>query len=297
MPPSPAAARASAHDPRDLARHIARLTSRGVTSAALERALALSPGYLSKLRHARVTPSPQLSLLLSLLACHPSLLAESGIVVERAPAPPLPTDERLAPAAPADGHALPFVVAIAPRLDAAGVSWAIGGGQAMNAYGLTRPTADVDLFIHDADRRALQIFRDAGASPDLVSSTSFLCFPGGRHHPADRIDIVFPTLLPACDAPARPTRRRLRGHELPFLEPADLFVAKLIAHGRHDEDDARALLGAGLVSLDAARRALAAVERLPKTASRYVTFHHDRALGRERLQRLRVERRAARRTR
>lgn len=270
------------HPPaHETARQISRLVSRGVTSAALERALGLSPGYLSKVRHERVTPSPQLSILLSLLARHPSLLAEVGIVAEAPPAPPVAVrpDE--------EGQALPFVLELAPRLDAAGVAWAIGGGQAMNAYGVARATNDVDLFIHDADRRALQVFRDAGASPDVVSSTTFICFPQRRHLVGDRIDIVFPTLVPLCDAPARPERRSFHDRDLPFLRPLDLFTAKLVAHGRHDEDDAAALVESGLVSLAAARRALATVERLPKTASRYVTFHHDRELGKQRLARLR----------
>lgn len=286
MPSGPRARPPGASDASDASdassRHIARLTRRGVTAAALERALGLSPGYLSKVRHARVTPSEQLRVLLSLLARHPSLLGELGVVVE-AP-PPLPLPARPAPTAggPA-GHALPFVLELAPRLDEAGVAWAVGGGQAMNAWGIARPTDDVDLFIHDGDRRALQVFRDAGVSPDLVSSTTFICFPTSRHQPADRIDIVFPTLLPLADAPARPERRLVHGRELPFLAPLDLFAGKLVARGPHDEADARALVDCGLVTPAAARRALSSVERLPKAASHYVTFHHDRPLGEERL--------------
>src|SRR5690349_14199007 len=51
------------------------LVERGHTVAALERTLGLSPGYLSKVRHGAVRPSPQLVALLEVLRVHPAALA------------------------------------------------------------------------------------------------------------------------------------------------------------------------------------------------------------------------------
>ncbi len=245
-------------------RDIARITRRGVTAADLERALGLSAGYLSKVRHGAVKPGAQLEILLGLLARHPTLAAELGLRASssrrrRAAAAPARADRRRRPAGDGDRRAWELVRSLAGGLDDAGVRWAIGGAMALAAHGVRRPTVDVDLFIADADRRALELFREAGAAVGKLSSTSFLVFPEGARSPLDHVDVVFPLFEPLCSAVERPVRRALDGATLPFLDAVDLCAAKLAGRGAHDEADARALLASGAVDADAVRDMIAAV--------------------------------------
>lgn len=266
--------------PRD---DLARVLERGVTAAALERALRLSPGYLSKVKHGAVNPGEQLQLLLALLARHPTLLHEVGA----SPLPKLPTRMVKAPRRGVNG-ALALLAAIAPALSAERVRWALGGGVAMGAHGLPRVTRDVDVFIDDDDRHALRLLREAGAAVGAVSASFFLVYPQRARSHEESLDVVFVRHEPLRSALGRAQPLVLdmsarRQVTLPVLTALDLCVSKLASHGALDAQDAAALHDAGLVEVAAVRRALRALPRVAQRAGPVDRLFGDRALAEERV--------------
>lgn len=275
----------------DAKRAIARLTKQGgVSAAALERALSLSPGYLSKIRHGAVAPGEQLTILLALLARHPMLLRELGV--------PTPRRQRQAPSSGTvpdttrrrrgGESALAFIRRVAPLLEARGVVWAVGGGVAIGLHGVARATADVDIFVRDRDREALALFREQGASVGATSASSFVVYPPSSrrtHAATDRVDVVFATREPLRGAVERATPMPLGSVEVPVLRAVDLCAAKLLSHGPHDAADAIALIEAGMVDVAQVRSVLAKVPRLPGSATAHARHHGDTSAARERLRR------------
>jgi hypothetical protein len=252
-----------------------RINAVGVTTSALEDAVGLSRGYLSKVRHGAVNGGEQLRILLSLLARHPLLLRELGVTPKLRRAPPLrPPGER---------GALRFLLTIAPELDARSTRWALAGATALAAHGVVRATKDVDIFVDDEDRHVLQLFRERGAAVGKVASSTFVVVPRGVRSAEDHLDVIFPAQKSVRAAIGRAPKLKVQAVRLPVLSALDLCVTKLMSHSERDHEDARLLMMRGLASKRAVREALASVPRLPPSASLYVRARFDRALAEARL--------------
>lgn len=241
----------------DPARLLTRLVARGHTLTELEGLLHLSPGYLSKLRHGRARPSPQLLALLALMESNPAAtLAALRAVARRAPVAGRALDLDAA-TFPASGAALPALLELAPELDRRRVPWALAGAVALEAHGVPRETRDVDIYVDDRHRSAINVFRDAGLGIAHFSDEVAAAYPqsGGEN---DRIDVIFPRIEPAASvlgrALQRALRRTLRGVSVPVLPPLALATIKLMSARAKEHADALRLIDAGLTS----RRALRA---------------------------------------
>src|ERR1041384_8498065 len=111
---------------------VGALVERGHTGAALERTLGLSPGYLSKVRHGAVRPSPQLVALLEVLRVHPAALAtvEGVTWVQTA------RDSHARKKRPRrTGDARERLRRLAPELAHARVRWGLAGAAGLRAHG------------------------------------------------------------------------------------------------------------------------------------------------------------------
>jgi transcriptional regulator with XRE-family HTH domain len=84
---------------------IESLVRRGYTLASLERALHLSPNYLSKVRHEAVRPSFQLAALLTLIAKDPEPVLTALATVKEPPRQPRPQPSTTASGAAAGDDA------------------------------------------------------------------------------------------------------------------------------------------------------------------------------------------------
>lgn len=246
----------------EVSRVLSRLVARGHTLAELERLLQLSSGYLSKVRHHRARPSPQLVALLLLLETNPTptgaTLRQLGrgtpgqpkrVVVEATPPP-------------VAGAARAVLLALVPELERRRVPWALGGAVALEALGLPRETTDVDIYVDDAHRPSLRLFRDAGMALAHFSDEVVAAYPvaGGEN---DRIDIIFPSAEPARSALRHPERRSLQGLSVPVLPAVSLAALKLMARRPKEHADALRLLDAGLASRLEVRALLMRLARRP----------------------------------
>ncbi|MBI1946547.1 MAG: hypothetical protein HYS27_12670 [Deltaproteobacteria bacterium] len=243
-------------------RLLQRLLARGHTLSELEALLRLSPGYLSKVRHRRARPSAQLLALLALLESNATTTAAALRLTGSRAAAPRPRRGGAAPSAPVGGGAaLPALLALAPELDRRGVPWAIGGATALEALGIPRETTDVDVFIDDGHRSALNAFRGAGLGIAHFGDEIAAAYPtaGGEN---DRIDIIFPTLEPAASALLHAERRLLRGVEVPVLPALALAAMKLMSVRAKEHSDALRLIDAGLTTRRAVRAELRRLRRL-----------------------------------
>jgi hypothetical protein len=136
-------------------------------------------------------------------------------------------------------------------LDGAGVTWAVMGGCARNAYAEPRATRDVD-FVVEADSARFQALeralRSAGFErattvdepgelvPDLVLYRD----AGGR-----RIDVLFAhTAFERSALSRRTTLSPLLGSKAHVVSPEDLVVYKLIADRPQDRADIAAVVEA-----------------------------------------------------
>jgi hypothetical protein len=147
--------------------------------------------------------------------------------------------------------------AVAARLDAAGIRWAVVAGAAVNLYAGGRPITDIDILV-----------RRPTVEP-LVS-----LFPEGRLKPHDDgaatlivgdVELV-PDLLLKAESQSYPfilddemfvrrVWRELRGARLPVVSPEDNVVFKAILQrgpeqGKHDLEDLQTLLAAVGAGLD-----------------------------------------------
>lgn len=179
----------------------------------------------------------------------------------------------------ADLHPTPKVVATkaAAACDRAGVQYAIIGGIAVNAYGMTRQTKDADFVV--------ALGKDEGAQVDRLLAE--LVVEGFRVNPTavrrrfDRGPYLMTTflgltridfLLKRPDAywqSALENRRRIayEGSDLWFASPEDVIALKLVANRPQDVIDVQRVMAVYRDKLDRPRlRGLA--ERFAVTAKR-----------------------------
>ena len=265
-----------------------RLAERGYAQRDLERVLGLSPGYLSKLRHEKVTPSFQLDALLRLVDEAPkstlaSIARMAGLTPPRpARRQPLerPRPQKSAPSVRAPRSAA-LLVSLAPLFAKHRVRWALTGARALGAYGLHRSTVDVDILVHTDDRHALAIMRERGHELGFFSNEHVFCFPSRRKNPNDKLDIHFPRLPPLHDAVLHPELRSVFGAKLPVVAPLPLAAWKLMSTTAKDQADAAALISCGFVSRGAVAKLLRVLLAGPKPTDPYARrqFTPERALA------------------
>ena len=266
---------------------IERLVAQGYLLRDLERALHLSRGYLSRLRHSKVTPSFQLEALLRLVDASPrstlaAIAKQQGEVPPSTGVNPAATASvRAAPVARSATRAPLLLRELAPLFDKGGVRWALTGARALEAYGLRRATVDVDILVHTDDRHALRIVRELGHELGFFSDEHVFCFPPRRKDPNDKLDIHFPRLPPLDSAVLRPEHRRVFGAVLPVVAPLDLAAWKLMSLTAKDQADAAALISLGFVDRAAVAGLLTSLLAVPQPADPYATrlFAPSRALA------------------
>lgn len=267
-------------------RLLQRLLARGHTLSGLEVLLHLSPGYLSKLRHHRARPSAQLLALLALLESNPTTTS-AALRAATDSAPPARRRRAEAPAVAwlGGGAAVPTLLGLAPELDRRGVAWAIGGAIALEALGVPRETTDVDIFVDDRHRSALNAFRGAGLGIAHFGDELAAAYPvaGGEN---DRIDIIFPTLEPAASALRHAERRVLRGVDVPVLPVLALAAMKLMSARIKEHADALRLIDAGLISRRAVRAELTRLAKLGVRGDAWPGCRFDAAAALRRLEAL-----------
>jgi len=164
------------------------LRSRGETLAGLERLLELSPGYLSKVRCQRVTPSKQLVALLDVLVQHPEVRATL-----RAPsAARKPSASAQRPARSARVVPTPFLRRLTAAWTASRVRYQAVDDLLLVELGVGLPRGlerSLRYLVHPDDRQALADARMLGASVAMASSRASICtLPGTR----GSVVVVFP---------------------------------------------------------------------------------------------------------
>lgn len=122
-------------------------------------------------------------------------------------------------------------------LEKAGIGYVVGGGIAIMAYGRTRDTKDIDLYILDDDRdKALQALADAGFEVDPMPGVNWLCKGykegimidfimenvGGMHTDEETLLHGYWTVI--------------NGVRMHIMSPEDLIVRKILAM-RSDRND------------------------------------------------------------
>ncbi|HEY3273193.1 MAG TPA: nucleotidyltransferase [Methanocella sp.] len=122
-------------------------------------------------------------------------------------------------------------------LEKASIPYIVGGGIAIMAYGRTRDTKDIDLYILDVDRyRALQSLTSAGFEVDDMPGVNWLCKGfkkgitvdfimenvGGMHTNEETIMHGFWTVI--------------NGVRMHVMSPEDIIVRKIMAM-RSDRND------------------------------------------------------------
>jgi transcriptional regulator with XRE-family HTH domain len=271
-------------------RSLRALVERGHTVAELERALGLSPGYLSKVRHGAVRPSRQLVALLEVLRMHPAALATVQGVARSQPSEVsrAAKNDRAAQKQPRAPGAAPAVLrALAPELARAKVRWGLAGAAGLRAHGADAPVVPgVDIIVHDADRHVLRVLRESGLRIAHHAATLSI---GQLENtdPNDAIRVHFPTTPPLATAHAHTLRLRVDGRMLPVVDAAILALGELLSNRRGADENLRAALDAELVTVAALRRKLDALDRLPSTRSPALLRVFDRVLARRRLEGLR----------
>ena len=257
------------------------LVERGHTVAALERTLGLSPGYLSKVRHGAVRPSPQLVALLEVLRVHPAALA----TVEGVTRAQTAKDPRAGKKRPRrSGNAPEMLRRLAPELARARVRWGLAGAAGLRAHGADAPVVPgVDIIVHDTDRQVLRILRERGLRVAHHAATLSV---GHLEHadPNDAIRVHFPATPPLSTAHANTVRLRVDGSMIPVVQATILVLGELLSHREGADENVDAAMDAELVTVAALRRKLDALDRLPSTRSPAVLRVFDRALARERLE-------------
>lgn len=162
---------------------IETLTARGDTLAGLERLLQLSPGYLSKVRRGRVTPSAQLVALLRVLVQHPEVrpTLEASVNERAAPVP-----------APPSPRSSTFVAELMTAWRASAVRFHAVDDGLLEQLGVEGPPGlepSLRFLLHPDDRHALADARTLGALVNMASSRACVCTPADG---ADSIVFVFP---------------------------------------------------------------------------------------------------------
>ena len=176
---------------------------------------------------------------------------------------------------------LAWLFELSSELGLSGTRWAIGGAVAMAAHGLERETKDLDIFVHDSDRRVLQIFRDHDAPSGMLSESHARVTvpecPRGEH-----LDVVFPTFDLLEDAISRAKLLNVAGRLFPVLTALDLATCKAMSESPKDGRDLETLLAAGTVQPNEVKAVLPTP--LPERASPYVVRHRNVPLALARIE-------------
>lgn len=142
-------------------------------------------------------------------------------------------------------------------LDAAGVTYAIGGAVAMAAHGYTRATTDVDVFIDPNDRpAALRALRNNsyGASfrVERIHGDEHWIATRGDGGQKYRVDLLFPSADPDWSAIQVPDM--VEG--VPFFSPEMIALSKLYVNTYEAVTDIVVMLRSGIVDPTVARQTL-----------------------------------------
>jgi predicted nucleotidyltransferase len=122
-------------------------------------------------------------------------------------------------------------------LERAGVGYVIGGGIAIMAYGRTRDTKDIDLYILDRDRdRALRALAQAGFEVDPMPGVNWLCKGFKKGITVDFIIENVGGMHTTEETLAHGFWARIMGYRMRIMSPEDLIVRKIMAM-RSDRND------------------------------------------------------------
>lgn len=135
-----------------------------------------------------------------------------------------------------------------------GLTYAIGGGVAVNAYGFERETKDVDAFFRDEDRlKVIRAFREGGfAIDDALSPFMYMAREPTERNARVRVDLMFPQGDPELSAvemaaDAKPSAEAIEEGIPPFkvFRVELLVLAKFYAGRPRDKLDIAQLLELG----------------------------------------------------
>lgn len=153
---------------------------------------------------------------------------------------------------------LELLTALTPVLEHWG-RWYVFGAQAVVTYGVPRLSADVDVTIGlspDAPDRFVDDMRSAGfilrvRDPEFVRKTRVMPFV---HEPTSMpLDIVLAASGLEDEFLDRASAVTFGNLRVPFIDPSDLIIAKVLAGRPKDLDDVRALWHVRGGTLDTAR--------------------------------------------
>jgi hypothetical protein len=141
---------------------------------------------------------------------------------------------------------------------------AIGGGVAVNAYGVKRETTDVDAFLRDEDRPAIwSALREAGFRIGKIQPPfHYIAMLPGVDDPDIRVDLLFPVGEPELSAIDSPVPMEVWSVEAPVFPVTLLVLSKLIAiadspeRGVKDRADLEELYNVGAFEPEAIRYAI-----------------------------------------
>ena len=115
-------------------------------------------------------------------------------------------------------------------LERAGVGYVIGGGIAIMAYGRTRDTKDIDLYILDQDRdRALQALAQAWFEVDPMPGVGWLCKGFKKGITVDFILENVGGMHTTEETLAHGFWAEILGYRMKIMSPEDLIVRKIMA--------------------------------------------------------------------
>lgn len=152
-----------------------------------------------------------------------------------------------------------------PALEAAKVSYAVGGGVALEAYGYRRSMEDVDIFLSpDQSAPALEAIALAGfAIEPVLAPNRYAAFETKRGRVADpsiRLNLTFPLDDPEHAAILAPESHRVGGTVAKVFPLVLLVAAKWYANRPEDDLDFEALLGRGLLPMPAVQAYLCSID-------------------------------------
>jgi predicted nucleotidyltransferase len=115
-------------------------------------------------------------------------------------------------------------------LDREGIDYIVGGGIAIMAYGRTRDTKDIDLYIIDKDQcRALDALESAGFQVDPMSDVNWLCKGFKEGITVDFIMENVGGMHTTEETIAHGFWTRINGVRMHVMSPEDLIVRKILA--------------------------------------------------------------------
>jgi predicted nucleotidyltransferase len=115
-------------------------------------------------------------------------------------------------------------------IDGAGISYIVGGGIAIMAYGRTRDTKDIDLYILDKDQdRALAALASAGFEIDPMPDVNWLCKGFKQGITVDFIIENVGGMHTTEETIAHGFWTKINGVWMHVMSPEDLIVRKIMA--------------------------------------------------------------------